>query len=212
MPSRTTFLLFLAATLSFAPAPGWGFYMPPAFDIDAVPGYEQGGNSSATGSQTSTAATFDMRNQTGTTHAGPESTSVATQTTPTLPTAASEDTKSESDRSFGPILPRDVWSPPIIKPDANAVWTAGAKVEVVWDTSTRPQQVTNYEGLLVLGFLEDGDETNEHLDFDHPLAEGFNLTQGQIHVRVPYVDSANDYIVVLFGDSGNRSPRFTIVN
>ncbi|KAI0654189.1 hypothetical protein C8Q70DRAFT_1029184, partial [Cubamyces menziesii] len=79
------------------------------------------------------------------------------------------------------------------------------------DMSTRPRQVTNYEGRLVLGYLEDGDEVNEHLDFDHPLAEGFNLTQGQIHVHVPYVDSANDYIVVLFGDSGNRSPRFTIV-
>ena len=33
------------------------------------------------------------------------------------------------------------------------------------DMSTRPRQVTNYEGRLVLGYLEDGDEVNEHLDF-----------------------------------------------
>ncbi|KAI0328182.1 hypothetical protein GY45DRAFT_1210559, partial [Cubamyces sp. BRFM 1775] len=110
------------------------------------------------------------------------------------------------------VLPRDVWSPPIIKPDAHTVWTAGTTVEVSWDTSTRPRQVTNYDGRLVLGYLEDGDETDEHLDFDHPLAEGFNLTQGHIQVRVPDVDPANDYVVILFGDSGNRSPRFTILN
>lgn len=33
------------------------------------------------------------------------------------------------------------------------------------DTSTRPKHVTNWEGKVVLGYLEDGDETNEHLNF-----------------------------------------------
>ncbi|CDO73455.1 hypothetical protein BN946_scf185013.g90 [Trametes cinnabarina] len=89
------------------------------------------------------------------------------------------------------------------------------------DTSDRPHEVTNYEGRAVLGYLADGDDDNEHLEFDslsvermteHPLAEGFNLTAGHVTVRVPDVDPRNEYIVVLFGDSGNRSPEFNIVN
>ncbi|KAI0778413.1 hypothetical protein BD413DRAFT_440261, partial [Trametes elegans] len=110
------------------------------------------------------------------------------------------------------LFPRDVWSPPVVHPDAGTVWTAGSKVKVVWDTSTRPSHVTNWEGRVVLGHYEDGDDTNEHLDFDHPLAEGFNLTQGHVNVQVPNVSPSNEYIIVLFGDSGNRSPKFTIVD
>ncbi|KAI0375233.1 hypothetical protein BV20DRAFT_985676 [Pilatotrama ljubarskyi] len=110
------------------------------------------------------------------------------------------------------ILPRDVWSPRIVAPDAGTVWTSGSMVKVSWDTSKRPRHVTNWEGKLVLGHFEYGDDTNEHIDFEHPLADGFNLTQGHIMVQVPDVVPSNEYIVVLFGDSGNHSPRFTIVN
>ncbi|OSC96446.1 hypothetical protein PYCCODRAFT_1421010 [Trametes coccinea BRFM310] len=111
-----------------------------------------------------------------------------------------------------PVLPRDVWSPRIIQPDADTVWTVGSMVKIVWDVSDPPHDVTNYEGKAVLGFLADGDDNNEHLQFEHPLAEGFNLTAGHVKVRVPDVDPRNEYIVVLFGDSGNRSPKFNIVS
>ncbi|KAI0830543.1 hypothetical protein BC628DRAFT_1313000 [Trametes gibbosa] len=109
------------------------------------------------------------------------------------------------------ILPRDVWSPPIIEPDASTVWTVGSMVKVSWDTSTRPEHVTSWVGKLVLGFTDDNEDTNEHLDLNDPLADGFNLTQGHVMVRVPDVTASNEYIVVLFGDSGNKSPQFTIV-
>ncbi|KAI8990706.1 hypothetical protein BD414DRAFT_413525 [Trametes punicea] len=115
-------------------------------------------------------------------------------------------------RTAAVILPREVWSPPIIEPDADTVWTVGSTVRIVWDTSNPPRQVTNYEGKAVLGYLTDEDETNEHLEFDPPLAEGFNLTDGHVRIQVPDVSASNEYIVVLFGDSGNHSPKFTIVN
>ncbi|KAJ2981552.1 hypothetical protein NUW54_g10856 [Trametes sanguinea] len=103
-------------------------------------------------------------------------------------------------------------------------------VKIVWDVSDRPHEVTNYKGKAVLGYLTDGDDNNEHLQFEHPLAEGFNLTAGHVKVRVPDMDPRNEYIVVresyayfiattvdmehaaVFGDSGNRSPKFNIVS
>ncbi|KAI0652080.1 hypothetical protein C8Q79DRAFT_1060806 [Trametes meyenii] len=110
------------------------------------------------------------------------------------------------------ILPRDIWSPRIVVPDANTVWTVGSVFTVTWDVSTRPARVTNWDGKVVLGYMQEGDETDEHLSFEHPLAQGFNLTQGEVEITVPDVAPSNDYIIVLFGDSGNRSPKFTIVN
>ncbi|KAI0673367.1 hypothetical protein C8Q78DRAFT_933550, partial [Trametes maxima] len=108
------------------------------------------------------------------------------------------------------ILPRDVWNPPIVEPDSDTVWKVGSTFMVTWDVSTRPEHVTNWDGEVVLGYLQDGDSTDEHLDFEHPLARGFNLTQGKVEITVPNVVQSNDYIIVLFGDSGNRSQKFTI--
>jgi hypothetical protein len=45
---------------------------------------------------------------------------------------------------------------------------------------------------------------------DHPLAEGFDIRDSQRTIRVPDVPPRNNYIVVVMGDSGNRSPEFTI--
>jgi hypothetical protein len=45
---------------------------------------------------------------------------------------------------------------------------------------------------------------------DHPLAEGFDIRDGHRTIRVPDVPPRNNYIVVVMGDSGNRSPEFTI--
>jgi len=106
---------------------------------------------------------------------------------------------------------RDVWAPEITEPDSETVWLAGELVTVTWDTSDPPQNPTGTKGKLLLGRLEDnGDDEDEHLDVAHPLAYGFDMTDGKVRVRVPNVEPGNDYIVVLIGDSGNRSPLFTI--
>ncbi|KAI0322415.1 hypothetical protein OF83DRAFT_1049444 [Amylostereum chailletii] len=121
------------------------------------------------------------------------------------------------------MVKRIVVSPKITSPDASTVWSVGDKVLVTWyapvcssnhtaslpicrDTSNIPEP-KNFTGKLVLGF----DSTDsENLDVDHPLATGFLLTDGQAQITVPDVAPKTDYIVVLFGDSGNASPEFTI--
>ncbi|KAI0072720.1 hypothetical protein K474DRAFT_1667497 [Panus rudis PR-1116 ss-1] len=106
------------------------------------------------------------------------------------------------------MKPRDVWSPMIADPKGSTVWVRGTSASVKWDTRDPPDQITNPIGRVVLGYLLDGE--NEHLDLDNPLAEGFDLEKGSVKFKVPYVEPGNEYIVVLFGDSGNRSPTFTI--
>ncbi|CAL1707822.1 unnamed protein product [Somion occarium] len=103
---------------------------------------------------------------------------------------------------------RTVYIPKITHPKSETVWVRHSKVTVKWETHDPPKEITNRKGKIVLGYVEDG--TDEHLNLDHPLAEGFDIMDGSIEVRVPDVESRNDYIVVLFGDSGNRSPTFTI--
>ncbi|KAI0801040.1 hypothetical protein C8Q74DRAFT_1191875 [Fomes fomentarius] len=110
------------------------------------------------------------------------------------------------------VGPRDVWSPRITAPDRATVWKVGETVTVRWDASHPPKRVTNSGGKLVLGHFDDGEETNEHLNYEHPLADGFDLSRGQVQLKVPNVKPSNNYIVVLFGDSGNHSPQFTIVD
>ncbi|KAK7469367.1 hypothetical protein VKT23_003842 [Stygiomarasmius scandens] len=110
-----------------------------------------------------------------------------------------------------PLDKRDVINPPIIKPDASTVWTVGQAETVTWDTSGLPpdSQITNPTGTVVLGFIEDGDDSL-HLMLDDPLAKGFSIRDGQVNITVPSVTPRSDYIIVLMGDSGNASPKFTI--
>jgi len=42
------------------------------------------------------------------------------------------------------------------------------------------------------------------------LADKFDILLGRITVQVPWVVDGDDYQLVLFGDSGNFSPQFTI--
>ncbi|KAK0214844.1 hypothetical protein IW262DRAFT_246737 [Armillaria fumosa] len=104
--------------------------------------------------------------------------------------------------AFGtPIhIARDVYSPPITSPNANTVWTVNTIQTVTWDASNPPVNISNAASIWLrrdnLSFLE--------------LAEGFDLRSGQQDVTVPDVEEADDYIIVLFGDSGNFSPEFTI--
>ncbi|KAF8895122.1 hypothetical protein BD779DRAFT_702863 [Infundibulicybe gibba] len=112
---------------------------------------------------------------------------------------------------YTPLGRRSVYSPNVISPSAGTVWVVGSEVTVTWDTRDRPKDVTNPTGKLLLGQIVEGDE-NEHLDFDHPLAAGFDLGDGHVECTVPEVHSGHNYIVVLMGDSGNRSPAFEIAH
>ncbi|KAG6334660.1 hypothetical protein ID866_4427 [Astraeus odoratus] len=102
-----------------------------------------------------------------------------------------------------PLLSRDVWAPPITSPDSNTVWLVGQNYTVTWNTTNAPSQVTNPEGKI---FLRQGNATQAN-----PIKEGFPLSDGQVQVTVPSdVTPGDDWRVVLFGDSGNWSPFFTI--
>jgi len=105
---------------------------------------------------------------------------------------------------------RDVWNPRILAPKSSTIWKAGSSVVVKWDTSNPPKSITNREGKIVLGYMQD-DNNSEHLFLDKPLATGFDIMQGSQKVTVPDMPPSDNYFLVLFGDSGNRSPgKFTI--
>ncbi|KAI0289170.1 hypothetical protein BC826DRAFT_1032862 [Russula brevipes] len=99
---------------------------------------------------------------------------------------------------------RLVISPHITSPTESTVWHPSDQVTVTWDTSMIPAE-GNFPGMLVLGHPE-GD--SENLDVDHPLAQDFSLRAGSVGFTVPGVKPMSNYIVVLFGDSGNASPQF----
>ncbi|KAF7314459.1 hypothetical protein MKEN_00918700 [Mycena kentingensis (nom. inval.)] len=101
-----------------------------------------------------------------------------------------------------PLTPRTVYSPPITTPTSKTVWTVGTKQTVTWDATGIPQGVF---GKIQLGFL-----TEESENLSQILAEGFNLTDEKVEITVPNVVERSNYIIVLFGDSGNTSPEFTI--
>ncbi|SJL04100.1 uncharacterized protein ARMOST_07459 [Armillaria ostoyae] len=99
-------------------------------------------------------------------------------------------------------IPRDVYSPPITSPDANTVWTVNTTQTVTWDTSNAPVNISNRASI----WLRKGDFTFGPVE----LAVDFDLRSGEQDVTVPSVVEGDDYIIVLFGDSGNWSPEFTI--
>ncbi|KDQ62523.1 hypothetical protein JAAARDRAFT_701189 [Jaapia argillacea MUCL 33604] len=101
-----------------------------------------------------------------------------------------------------------VYSPPITSPTAGQIWPKGSIQTVTWDTSNIPSEKENSTGLLLLGYEQNG---SENLNIAQPLASGFLLSTGSVQVTVPNVVTRFDYIVVLFGDSGNTSPEFTIL-
>lgn len=101
-----------------------------------------------------------------------------------------------------------VFSPTITGPTAGAIWTSGSSQTVTWDTSNIPAEKENSTGLLLLGRLQNN---SENLDIAHPLAVDFPIKDGSVNITVPNEPFGMDYIVVLFGDSGNKSPEFTII-
>ncbi|OCH86865.1 hypothetical protein OBBRIDRAFT_796737 [Obba rivulosa] len=117
---------------------------------------------------------------------------------------------SASPATFIPVAPKEdiVFSPHITEPTAGQIWPVGTNQTVTWDTSAIPAEGANQTGLLLLGYQAND---SENLDISHPLAAGFPISAGEINITVPNVTMRTDYIVVLFGDSGNVSPQFTIM-
>ncbi|KDR82374.1 hypothetical protein GALMADRAFT_237652 [Galerina marginata CBS 339.88] len=108
-----------------------------------------------------------------------------------------------------PLSNRDVIVPHITSPDASSVWPVGTAQTVTWDTSNFPpdSQITNPIGQVILGTNASG---TFHFNFNDPLAKGFKLRDGSVKITVPDVTPGDDYLIVLFGDSGNTSPTFAI--
>ncbi|RPD77478.1 hypothetical protein L226DRAFT_568548 [Lentinus tigrinus ALCF2SS1-7] len=107
------------------------------------------------------------------------------------------------------MTPRDSVSPPITNPTAQTVWRVGDTVTVEWDVAAlNGAQPSNPLAKIILGTLADN---VEHLMIESPLVSNFPILGGNVSLVVPSVPSGSDYIVCLFGTSGDISPAFTIV-
>ncbi|KAJ3573996.1 hypothetical protein NP233_g2077 [Leucocoprinus birnbaumii] len=103
---------------------------------------------------------------------------------------------------------KTVFSPHITSPTSEAIWPMGSVQNVTWETANLPGEKREATGIILLGHITNG---SEHLDVRHPLATGFRIDQGYVPIKVPSkIPERNDYICVVFGDSGNISQRFKI--
>lgn len=103
---------------------------------------------------------------------------------------------------------RTVYSPEITYPTHKTKWEVGKKVHVSWNASGLPDEAKKAKSFIKLGHL-DKNSAGEHLN--QTLAKGFKLGDGNVKFTLPKdLEPRDDYIVVLFGDSGNASPKFTI--
>ncbi|KAJ3790773.1 hypothetical protein GGU10DRAFT_130072 [Lentinula aff. detonsa] len=98
---------------------------------------------------------------------------------------------------------RDVFVPEVLTPKAGDTWVIGDTQSVTWNVSSPPAQITNPVGQLL---LRKGELTQ-----NVTLAGNFSILAGNVSFIVPSVTPDDDYSVVLFGDSGNFSPDFSIV-
>ncbi|KAF8592122.1 hypothetical protein K439DRAFT_386795 [Ramaria rubella] len=99
----------------------------------------------------------------------------------------------------------DIFDPPILIPNATTVWTAGQSHNVTWDASNPPKSISN-RALIEL-------RTSFVNEFNAiTLAADFSLLAGIQLITLPgNLSTRNDYVIDLFGDSGNISPEFTIL-
>ncbi|KAI0034498.1 hypothetical protein K488DRAFT_83904 [Vararia minispora EC-137] len=106
------------------------------------------------------------------------------------------------------LAARDVWSPKVTTPHHGTVWRAGGTYAVEWSTANPPDHVSNRASIA----LRKGDRTMEGKRVHAgSLAEGFDLHTGHQDITLPEdLVAGDDYRIVLFGDSGNWSPPFTI--
>ncbi|EPT05155.1 hypothetical protein FOMPIDRAFT_43002 [Fomitopsis schrenkii] len=101
-----------------------------------------------------------------------------------------------------------LWSADITSPHFLSIWEAGSTQTISWIVNKVPQTGPTAQGKALLGYAEND---SENLDLDNPLATGFLIGDGNVTFTVPDVPYRSDYIVVLFGNSGNSSPTFTIM-
>ncbi|KIJ25509.1 hypothetical protein M422DRAFT_216753 [Sphaerobolus stellatus SS14] len=98
----------------------------------------------------------------------------------------------------------DIFDPRIITPDASTVWQVGSLQNVTWDASNPPASISNGASIVLRTANINGVFVT--------LASGFSLLAGVQEVQVPAdIPTGNDYEIVLFGDSGDISPQFTII-
>ncbi|KAG6853947.1 hypothetical protein C0991_012271 [Blastosporella zonata] len=100
-------------------------------------------------------------------------------------------------RDVQPLLPsrRSVYNPMITNPLETTKWKVGSQATVTWDLSNIPQEYRSQTSKIVLGYINSG-SSDEHLDLDHPLAQGFKIADGQVRFTVPNVTAKDNYIVV----------------
>lgn len=104
---------------------------------------------------------------------------------------------------------RIVYNPTITQPSAQSVWHAGQIHHVKWSTADMPDQARNYTGIVKLGYLPANGDGGENLHWT--LANDFPIAAGIVEIKLPDdLQPRSDYIIVLMGDSGNASPKFTI--
>jgi len=99
--------------------------------------------------------------------------------------------------------PLDVYAPPVLYPSSDTVWKVGETHTVEWDVHNPPEHITNQVGRIQ---LRRGNSTLPLI-----LASDFDILLGSIEVVVPSVPPGKEYRIVLFGDSGNWSPAFAII-
>ncbi|KAI9264166.1 hypothetical protein BDA99DRAFT_437680, partial [Phascolomyces articulosus] len=94
-------------------------------------------------------------------------------------------------------------------PNSGTKWRAGETYTVQWKTTVLGENIPdNVNGTIKLGFLEEG-SISENLRWD--LAKDFRLNSGSQSVTLPGdLETKISYIIVVMGDSGNASPKFTI--
>ncbi|TFK69529.1 hypothetical protein BDN72DRAFT_897202 [Pluteus cervinus] len=103
-----------------------------------------------------------------------------------------------------------VCNPHITSPKKYAKWAMGSTHNVTWDIINIPPEKISSRGVLLLGH---GSRSNENLNISHPLATDFPINHGWVSVTVPHgIEPRSDYMIVLFGDSGNVSPPFHVVH
>ncbi|RDB24855.1 hypothetical protein Hypma_007899 [Hypsizygus marmoreus] len=102
-----------------------------------------------------------------------------------------------------PIEARDVFVPRILTPTDGEIWLVGQLHTITWNVTNAPAQITNPVGKIM---LRKGNRT-----LNVTLAENFDILSGITTVTVPDVCPGHDYRVVLFGDSGNWGPEFSII-
>ncbi|KAJ3762404.1 hypothetical protein EV360DRAFT_35793 [Lentinula raphanica] len=104
------------------------------------------------------------------------------------------------------LIARDVAVPQILTPTAGDTWVIGDTQSVTWNVSSLPAQITNPVGQIL---LRKGELTQNGM---LTLAGNFSIRAGNVSFIVPSVTPDDDYSIVLFGDSGNFSPEFSIVS